>query len=125
MIAADWVIIPVTPEDFGTQGLRAVHQAVDNAKMLNQDLQRLGHLVTRSDGRLLIHKFYERRLRTLYGDLVLEHFMPELSAFKVAVANRTPVQLHSPRSRAARLTQNLSREILDRTDVKTHGRRAA
>ena len=88
MIAADWVIIPVTPEDFGTQGLRAVHQAVENAQLLNQDLRRLGHLVTRSDGRLLVHRYYERRLRKLYGDLVLDNFMPELSAFKVAVADR-------------------------------------
>ena len=125
MIAADWVIIPVTPEDFGTQGLRAVHQAVENARLLNQDLRRLGHLVTRSDGRLLVHKYYERRLRKLYANLVLDNFMPELSAFKVAVANRTPVQFYSPRSRAARLTQNLCREILDRTDGLTPRRQAA
>ena len=125
MIAADWVIIPVTPEDFGTQGLRAVHQAVEHARTLNQDLHRLGHLVTRSDGRLLVHRYYERRLRKLYGELVLDNFMPELSAFKIAVANRTPVQFSSPSSRAARLTQNLCREILDRTDVLTQRRRAA
>ncbi len=81
-----------------------------------------------TNGERASHRYVQQllgRLRRLYGDLVLEHFMPELSAFKVAVANRTPVQLHRPRSRAARLTQNLSREILDRTDVKTHGRRAA
>ena len=125
MIAANWVIIPVTPEDFGTQGLRAVHQAVENARVLNPELRRLGHLVTRSDGRLLIHKYYERRLRKLYGKLVFENFMPELSAFKIAVAKRAPVQFCSPKSRAARLTQSLCREILDRTDVSTQGRQAA
>ena len=125
MIAADWVIIPVTPEDFGTQGLRAVHQAIANARLLNPDLRRLGHLVTRSDGRLLVHKFYERRLRKLYGEYVLQNLMPELSAFKVAVANRKPVQYHEPKCRAARLTRNLCREILDRTDVKTQRRRVA
>ena len=32
MIAANYVVIPVPPEDFGTQGLRAVHQAIDNAR---------------------------------------------------------------------------------------------
>ena len=32
MIAADWVIVPVPPEDFGTQGLSAVHEAIDNAR---------------------------------------------------------------------------------------------
>ena len=81
-------------------------------------------LVTRSDGRLLVHKHYERRLRKLYGDLVLDNFLPELSAFKLAAANRSPVQYHRQASRAARLTQNLSREILDRTDSTKRWRAA-
>lgn len=125
MIAADWVVIPVNPEDFGTQGLRAVHQAVENARELNPSLRRLGHLVTRSDGRLLVHKAYERRLRKTYGKLVLQNLLPELSAFKLAVADRSPVEFYDPRSRAARLTRNLCREILDRTDVRNSKRRVA
>ncbi len=125
LVAADWVVIPVNPEDFGTQGLRAVHEAIENARVLNPTLRRMGHLVTRSDGRLLIHKFYERRLRKKYGNLVLDSFLSELSAFKMAVADRTPVQFHDPKSRAARLTRDLSREILDRTDVTNTKRRAA
>ena len=125
MIASDWVVIPVNPEDFGTQGLRAVHQAVENARVLNPHLRRLGHLVTRSDGRLLVHKAYERRLRKSYGKLVLDNLLPELSAFKLAVSDRTPVEFHDTRSRAARLTRNLCREILDRTDVRNSKRRVA
>lgn len=118
LIGADWVIVPVTPEDFGTQGLRAVQQAIDNVRVLNPELENLGHLVTRSDGRLLVHKFYERRLRKQYGADVLKSLLPELSAFKVAVANRAPAEFHDPRSRAANLTRNLAREILDRTGVE-------
>lgn len=125
MIASDWVIIPVTPEDFGTQGLRAVHQAIEQVQLLNPNLKRLGHLVTRSDGRLLVHKHYERRLRSRFGREVLDHFMPELSAFKLAVANRSPVEYFGRRSRAARLTRRLAREILDRTNGTNQGREAA
>ncbi|MEM7559162.1 MAG: ParA family protein [Planctomycetota bacterium] len=125
MIAADWVIVPVTPEDFGTQGLRPVHQAIEQARILNPQLRRLGHLVTRSDGRLLVHKFYERRLRQLHHDYVLENLMPELSAFKMAVAERKPVEFYDSRCRAARLTRDLCREILDRTSEKTERRRVA
>src|SRR5690606_4228449 len=47
MVASDGIIIPVPPEDFGTQGLRVVHQAIENAQSLNPRLQLLGHLVTR------------------------------------------------------------------------------
>ena len=52
LVAADYVVIPVPPEDFGTQGLRAVHQTIEQARKLNPELRRLGHLITRSDRRL-------------------------------------------------------------------------
>lgn len=68
MLAADSVVIPVPPEDFGTQGLRVVHQAIENARPLNPGLKLLGHLVTRLDTRLLVHQSYESKLRSLYGD---------------------------------------------------------
>lgn len=124
MVAADWVIIPVNPEDFGTQGLRAVHHAVENVRVLNPRLRRLGHLVTRSDGRLLVHKAYERLLRKRHGPLVLDNLMPELSAFKVAVADRKPIEQYNPKCRAAGLTRKLCREILDRTAARNQKRRA-
>ena len=43
LLAADYVVIPVPPEDFGTQGLRVVQQAIDHARQLNPKLQLLGH----------------------------------------------------------------------------------
>jgi chromosome partitioning protein len=125
MIASDFVVIPVPPEDFGTQGLRSVHQAIENARLLNPALQLLGHLVTRSDRRLLVHRAYESKLRTLYGDAVMATVIPEASAFKVSLACRRPVEFHSAKSRAADLTRQLSREILDRIGVKNKQRNVA
>jgi len=114
LLAAEGVLIPVPPEDFGTQGLRPVHQAIERARFLNPRLALLGHVVTRSDGRLLIHRTYEQQLRRLYGDSVLQTVIPEASAFKVALACRQPVSHYAPRSKAARLTSQLSQEILKR-----------
>lgn len=125
LVAADYVIIPVPPEDFGTQGLRAVHQAVDNARILNPRLRRLGHLVTRCDGRLLIHRSYEERLRMLYPELVFETVIPEASAFKVALACRKPVEQYSPRSLSAEKTRQLANEILRRIAAKNRKRNVA
>ena len=119
LLASDYVVIPVPPEDFGTQGLRAVHQTIEQARKLNPGLRRLGHLITRSDRRLLIHRAYEQRVREIYGENVFETVVPEASAFKVSVAARTPVEFDLPRSSAAKLTRELCREILDRIDMKT------
>jgi len=114
MIASDHVVIPVPPEDFGTQGLRAVHQTIEQARRLNPTLRRMGHLITRCDRRLVIHRSYEERLREIYPNLVLDTVIPEVSAFKVALACRKPVEMYSPSSNAAILTRRLGDEILER-----------
>jgi len=125
MIASDYVLIPVPPEDFGTQGLRAVHQCVQQARQLNPTLRRLGHLISRCDSRLLVHRMYEQKLREMYGEMVLDTVIPEASAFKVALTRRRPVHLHDPRSKAAKLTLSLAREILDRIGMDEHKLRVA
>jgi len=125
LASAHFVVIPVPPEGFGTQGLRVVHQAIENARVLNPDLQLLGHLVTRIDSRLLVHRSYETKLRSLYGDTVLATVFPEASAFKVALACRQPVSHYSPTSRAAEITAGLAREILDRAAGRPELRRSA
>ncbi|MFN3194052.1 MAG: ParA family protein [Aureliella sp.] len=122
MIASDYVVIPVPPEDFGTQGLRAVHQAIDNARRLNPGLRRLGHLVTRYDKRLLVHRSYEERLRELYKEMVLDTLIPEASAFKVALACRQPVEYYSPKSAGAERTRDLAAEIVTRISEKNKKR---
>lgn len=112
MLAADYVVIPVPPEDFGTQGLRVVHQAIEHARRLNPGLRLLGHLVTRRDGRLLIHRAYEKKLRELHGGTILETVVPESAAFKVSLACRAPVTCHSPNSRASSVTAHLAEELV-------------
>ncbi len=125
MIAADFVLIPVPPEDFGTQGLRAVHQAIDNARKLNLELRRLGHLVTRYDKRLLVHRSYKERLKDLYRELALETTVPEASAFKVALACRKPVEQYGPKTRAATVMRDLMHEIMNRVAGKIQRRNIA
>ena len=65
--------------------LRAVHQAIEYARLLNPSLSCLGHLVTRTDRRLLVHGTYERKLRELYADCIFDTTIPEAAAFKVAL----------------------------------------
>lgn len=114
LLASDFVVVPVPPEDFGTQGLRVVHQAIEHARVLNPTLELLGHLVTRLDRRLLLHQAYERKLRELYGEHVFATTVPEASAFKVALAARKPVSQFSPRSAAAEAIEQLAQELVQR-----------
>ena len=122
LLATQHILIPVNPEDFGAQGLRAVHQAIEHAQQLNPALRRLGHLVTRYDRRLLIHRSYEEQLRTLYPHLVFETAIHELNAYKVALACRQPVENYLAKTTAALAMRDLADEILFRVATKTKNR---
>jgi chromosome partitioning protein len=119
LLAADAVVVPVPPEDFGAQGLRVVDQAIENARVLNRTLSLLGRLVTRFDRRLIIHQTYRRKLVQLYEGGVLDSVVPEATAFKVSLATRTPVTLAIPDSAAARATAHLGQEVLSRLGLDT------
>jgi chromosome partitioning protein len=125
MLASNLVVIPVPPEDFATQGLRAVHEAIEQAQLLSPTLQFLGHLIIRADSRLLVHRTYEQHLRHLYGNSVLSTVIPEASAFKVALSCRQPVSLYAPNSKSARLIASLADELLQRMSEIDTGRRIA
>jgi chromosome partitioning protein len=125
LLAADTVLIPVPPEDFGTQGLRAVHAAINNARLLNPKLNLLGHVVTRVDRRLSVHRHYEQALRSIYADQVLETTIPEASAFKVSLACRQPVSHYSPKSKAGLQTARLAEEIQVRMTASVANRKVA
>ena len=114
LLAATHVVVPLNPEDFGAQGLRVVQQAITHAELLNPGLELLGHLITRVDRRLVIHRSYDEQLRRIYKDAVLETVVPEASAFKVATCCRQPVSYYAPRSVAAKTIEELGREIAGR-----------
>ncbi len=58
---------------------------------------------------------YEERIRLLYPDTVLQSVLPEAAAFKVSLAQRTPVEFDQPRSMAAAMTRQLAKEMLARS----------
>jgi chromosome partitioning protein len=85
----------------------------------------LGHLVTRCDGRLLVHQTYEKKLRRLYGPAVLQTVVPEASAFKVSLACREPVSYYASNSKAAHAVRQLGMELVERTNARNWETRTA
>ena len=114
MLASDYVVVPLPPEDFGTQGLRAVAQAIERAQILNPRLTQLGKVVTRYDRRLVLHRTYERKLRAIYESSVFETTIPEATAFKVALARRQPVPYYNSRCKATLQIAAFGNEMIRR-----------
>jgi chromosome partitioning protein len=115
LTAADRLIIPLQPEDYGAQGIRDVHESIRLVReQTNPGLMILGYLVTMWNARRSIHKMYDENLRELYGAQVFETRVPHAAEYPEAIAYRRPISMYKPKGMAARAIQTLAEEILSR-----------
>jgi chromosome partitioning protein len=122
MKAATHVVVPLQPEDFGSQGLAPVQEAIAAVQARpNPALVLAGYLLTMVDRRLTVHATYEAMLRDLYGNTVFQAVIPRAKDFVEAVAARQPVSHHKPRGAATKAVQAVAAELITRCDPATTG----
>ncbi|OJW27598.1 MAG: hypothetical protein BGO49_25335 [Planctomycetales bacterium 71-10] len=121
LAASDWIIVPVQPEDYGSQGIAKVLNSLDAVRAEGYDVQLLGYLLTMVQPRRALHRAYEERLRSAYGTLVFDARFPELPEFPEAIAARKLIQTYKPKGAAAKATKAVADELLARI-AGTHGR---
>jgi chromosome partitioning protein len=115
LTAADALVVPLQAEDFGSQGLGPVRQAVAGVReALNPDLQLAGYPLTMYDKRLGIHLAYEAKLREMFGADVFASTFPLAKDFKESVASRQPIGFYKPKSAAAKAARAVAEELLER-----------
>lgn len=117
LVAAESLIVPLQPEDYGAQGIIDVQESVDLVRSgPNPGLRLLGFLVTMFNGRKSIHKLYDENLRVEYGTQVFAATVPHAADFPEAIAHRRPVALYKPRGAAAKAMRAVAEEVLARLD---------
>lgn len=122
LVASDYLIVPLQPEDYGAQGIIDVQDSVALVQGgPNPDVALLGYLITMVVPRKTIHQLYEERLRTMYGDDVFTSRVPEAVDFVEAIARRLPIAQYKPKGVAAKAIRALAEEIMSRLE----GQRAA
>ena len=110
--AADWVLIPVQPEDYGAQGLPAVRRSIEMVRRVtNPRLRVLGLVVTMYQVRRTLHQVYVETLRQEYGAEVLTTCLPHAADLPEATMLRKPVVYHKPRGAAAKALVALADEL--------------
>jgi chromosome partitioning protein len=115
MAAASHVVVPLQPEDFGSQGLAPVQEAIAAVQAgPNPGLALAGYLLTMVDKRLTVHATYESLLRDLYGHTVFQAVVPRAKDFVEAVAARQPVSDYKPRGAATKAVQAVVDELMGR-----------
>jgi chromosome partitioning protein len=121
LVASDFLIVPLAPEDYGAQGIIDVQESVALVQAgPNPALRLLGYLITMHDKRLGIHTAYETLLRELYGPDVFACPFPLAKDFKEAVASRLPISHYKPKSAAAKAAKAVADELLERIARQDH-----
>ncbi len=117
LVAADGVVIPVQPEDYGAQGMKSIRRTFDRVRSeANDGLALVGYLVSMFNKALSVHVTYEGYLRDLHGADVFTRVIPHIKDYKEAVTFRRPIAWHKPKSAAAKATAALAEEFLARLD---------
>lgn len=115
LAASRTVVVPLQPEDYGSQGIRRIHELLGAVRASdNPGVDLLGYLITRASPRKAIHKAYMEAMRILYGDLVFATEVPDSVDILEATSGRKPVCKHKPRGAAAKAIKAISVEILAR-----------
>jgi chromosome partitioning protein len=124
LVASDYLIVPLQPEDYGAQGIIDVQESVSGVQAgPNPGLSMLGYLLTMVVPRRSIHQLYAERLKALYGPDVFDATVPEAAVFVEAIARRLPVQQYKPKCEPARAIQALAVELLARVEAKSNASR--
>ena len=114
MVASDYLLVPVQPEDYGAQGLIDVHRSLSLVRGDGHPIELLGYVLTLVQTRRAVHTAYEQRLRGMYGDLVLQARVPHAVDFVEAIAQRLPVAKYKPRGASAKALKALAEEVMAR-----------
>jgi chromosome partitioning protein len=117
LVASDFLVVPLQAEDFGSQGLAPVQEAIAAVQSgPNSGLRLAGYLLTMFDKRLTVHLTYEAMLREMYGSEVFTASIPRAKDFVEAVASRVPVSHYKPKSAAAKAVVAVANELVDRLE---------
>lgn len=111
LLAADRVVVPVMPDQYGTHSIVAMQDLVAQARARNPRLDILGFVLNKLQPRLALHQLYEGNLREMYGGHVLVNAMPLLADYALAAATGQPVEAWKPRSKAAQLARAVADEL--------------
>jgi chromosome partitioning protein len=126
LVASDYVIVPLAPEDYSSQGIVDVLDSIEMVKAtLNPRLELLGFLLTMVSPRRTLHQLYEESLRSLYGDAVFTSRVMASVDYPEAISRRQPIAQFKPRSASAKAIRALAEEIEGRIATRITARTEA
>jgi chromosome partitioning protein len=118
LIASDYIIVPVVPEDYSSMSLSPVLETIRLvASGPNPSAVLLGLVISMVQPRLGVHVAYEQVLRGIHGEGVFATRIPLAADIKEAIAQRRPVTHYKPKGASAKVFKALVEEMLARIEA--------
>jgi chromosome partitioning protein len=115
LVAADKVIIPVSPGLFANEGMVEIQETIELIKdSLNPTLDVMGVLVTMFDIRENISKDMRKLLQEVFEDKVFKTSIRIDSKVKYAQENKQPINYYNKWCNASVDYMNLAKEVVNR-----------
>jgi chromosome partitioning protein len=123
LIASDYLVVPVVPEDYGSSSLSPVFESVSLVLTgPNPHLRMLGMVLSMVQPRLAVHQLYEATLRDQHGDDILTTRVPLAADIKEAISARKPISHYKPRGASAKVFKALADELFTRMAARNPAR---
>lgn len=117
LVASDFILMPLQAEFLPLKGLRSFMRAFQGVRKLNKNLEILGVLLTRFDGRLSMSQRIVKQLEEEYGDKVFINKIKTNIALARAQERGLDIFLHDESSNGALNYLSLAYEVEGR--IKT------
>ena len=115
MAAADGLLVPVQPENFGSQGTVDVLESASAVRsVINPGLGPAWFVVSMLAARRAIHQAFVDGLRAGHGPAVFAASIPEAVDCVEAVVALKPLCFHKPRGQATKAVKAVAEELLAR-----------
>lgn len=115
LVASSWYIVPVeSGSKYSLDGYEDLDDLIKDVKDVNADLQLLGVLVTKHDGRRNVCKAMRAAIGRRFGEAVFEATIVHSTRIQEAEAKKKTIFQHDRQSTGARDFMELGREVLDR-----------
>ena len=122
LVAADYLIVPLQPEDYGSQGIMEVQEALGLVHSgPNPELRLLGFLLTMVEMRKSVHQNFSEGIRMLYPGDVFQTTVARAAQYVEAITKRQTITQYKPKSGPALAMMALAGEIMTRISwIESH-----
>lgn len=119
LMAADYLLIPTTLDDYSVKGIEDLIEAAMNIKKnLNQNLGVLGIFCNSVDGRdVLVERHFLEQLKAKFGNFIFATKITQSKKVWEANALQQSMFEYDPKSAQAKQYEELVSEILQRTEA--------